>query len=203
MDSIIEQWSTPQLIVVIPEELAGNIDLARNIHAMAASGGYDVFFLGILAAGENQLALDRSLATLKAVTADQRVRVCSKSVPSSLWKKTLAENLRPGDSLVYIAGHRVNHSLLGSIPIRRALEQRFDAPLIEISGLYHPNILRIKRLLSTLFTWAGFAAIIALFTYLEIELDLGIHGSLRMILFIALVSLEFGAVYIWNNVTQR
>ena len=203
MDSLLERRNTPQLIVIIPEEMAGNIELARKIHGMASANGYDVFYLAMLGSGENLLALERSLATLKAITSDDHIRVCSKAVPSSLWKKALAESLQPGDSLVCQAGQRVHQGLLGSAPIRRTLEEEFNAPVIELSGLYHPTVFRMKRMLFTILAWAGFAAIIAVFSFLEIQLDLSIHGTARMILFIALVSLEFGAIYVWNNVTQR
>lgn len=193
----------PRLVVIIPEDLADSIDLAKRIYGMAQAGRYEVVYLALLSHPENLLALERSLAALRAITSADGIPVSSHIAPSTAWEKPLRELVRPGDALVCTAEQRVARGLTNSEPIQAVLERSFQSTVIVISGYYRPAVFRAKRLLLNLVLWAGFAAIVAGFTLLEIQLDQAVHGAARTVILLMLVSIEIGAVYAWNNYSQR
>lgn len=202
MANSIQIKNTPRLIVIIPEELAGSVDLARRVYSLAHAGGYGVAYLALLQNPQGLLSLERSLSGLRALTAVDGLPVTSRAAPSGDWEKSLREIFRPGDALVCLAGQRLASGLLSARPAREILEKSFKAAVMELGGIYHPAGYRARRLLLTVMFWAGAAAILAGFTLLEIHLDSGVHGAARVLLLLLLAGIEISALYVWNNTSQ-
>jgi hypothetical protein len=75
----------------------------------------------------------------------------------------------------------------------------FPNRAIDIPGFYKPVQKNLQHLGFQLLFLAGCAAILGLFTVLEITLDRSLTGALRTVVLCAVVCCEFGAVYGWNN----
>jgi len=202
LDPLISELEKPRLVVLLPQALADNLDLGRKIHGLAHAGGSDVVYLALLENPEDLWTLTRSLVTLKAITSADILAAGYKIIPSAAWMEALADTFRPGDSLVYTAEQRVSAGFLQTQPLGRFLEINYAAPLVELKGYYNPRALNIKRAVLVLITWLGFLAIIAGFSFLEIQVDQGIRGAARTLFLLITAGVEIWAVYAWNKLFQ-
>lgn len=89
-----------RLVVLIPEQMAGNLDIARKINHLAALENADVLYLVSLLKAGVSLPVIRSMVTMKALTSDGEIIVSYQLVARSNWQKTLRKQYRPQDVIV-------------------------------------------------------------------------------------------------------
>jgi hypothetical protein len=200
MDSPLEVDSKSRLIVIIPECLSGDTELAHKIHHMAANRHCDVFYLTLLDDEDRYMTVSRSMATLKALTADRDIIARSKLVRSPLWLKTLSELYRRGDQIVCNQEQMVETGFMKATPMADWILRRFHAAPLTISGFYNPEKAQVRYWLHHLVTWLGFIVILGAFTLLEVKVDAQGSSTAGRALFILLIAVEYGAVWAWNRV---
>ena len=83
MTLTIESGFKKRLIVLLPESLAGKAELARTVHQMALQNGADVLYLTLVDDDEKNLTAAREMATMKAITADNRLVANSRLVATN------------------------------------------------------------------------------------------------------------------------
>lgn len=192
-----------RLIVLVPDGLAGNQELAHRIYWLAVRDRCDVLYLTLVDREEDLLAASRSMATMKAMTAGDVVAVQSKIVETGSWLTALRSTYRPGDRIVCHEEQSVKNGFLRTQPVYEFLRKAFDAPVLSLSGFYQPQRMQIRRWRDSLVLWLGFFIILAAFTILEIKLDDTVHGLTGKILFILVMVIEFGAILAWNNLRSQ
>ena len=96
----VVQEQNKRMIVLVPDGITNNLDLAHKIHWMAMAEHYDILFLAIVNDEEKMLSLSRNMATLKAVTAANWLTVSAKLTTARKWLNTLKEIYLPGDIIV-------------------------------------------------------------------------------------------------------
>ncbi len=100
MNLATESNHKSRLVVLLPEQLAGNLELARKINHLAAHENADVLYLVSLLKAGLSLPVIRGMATMKALTSDGEISVSYQLVAKSIWVKTLKEHCRPQDVIV-------------------------------------------------------------------------------------------------------
>jgi hypothetical protein len=191
------------LIVMVPDGLAGNLDLAQKIYWLAARSGWEVIYLALVDDEDETLTITRHMATMKAVTAGNALVVHSVVTGTAHWLKTLREIYRPGDRIVCHAEQSVKNGFLKTQPIAEFLPEVLATNVITISGFYHPQQIQMRRWFHALVTWLGFLAILAIFTLLEIKLDPVFHGFAGKLLLGAIFTVEVGSIWAWNNISGQ
>lgn len=192
-----------RLIVMVPDGLAGNLELAQKIYWLAARSGCEVTYLALVDDEDEALTITRHMATMKAVTAGNTLAVDSVVASTAHWLKTLRGIYRPGDRIVCHAEQSVKNGFLKTLPIDEFLREALETNVITISGFYHPQQIQMRRWLHGLITWVGFLAILAIFTLLEIRLDPVFHGSAGKLLLGAIFTTEVGSIWAWNNISGQ
>lgn len=198
-----DQGQVKRLIVLVPDSLENNMDLAHKIHWLALRERCEVFYLALVDDEEQLLAMSRSIATMKAVTAGNWLIVNSKVTETKHWLSALRDIFAPGDIIVCHAEQSVQAGLFRTEPISDFLHRALHARTIVIDGFYHPAQVQVRRWFHELWYWAGFLFIIALFFAIEITLDQAIQGAGRILLLMLVLCIEFGAVLAWNNYSRR
>jgi hypothetical protein len=192
-----------RLIVILPDDLAGNLDLANKIHGIALREQREVLYLTLVDDYAKMLTKSRSMATMVAVTTGNILTVNSRLLRASDWLKTLREINQPDDVIVCQAEQSVKNGLTGVIPLGEYIRSVFKHRIIIVSGYYKPVQEQLKRIAFQVLFLVGFLVIFSLFTTLEIYLDRSLYGVPRTILLCVVVCFEFGAVYAWNNLVSR
>lgn len=203
MAMFAENEGRMKIIVLLPECLVRDAELAREVRKLALQKQMDVLFLTLLEDEEKALMVARSMVTLKALIGDHQYMIQSRVVAASIWIKTLQETCRPGDVIVYFAEQTVRDGLFRTRALSEFLPHVIKAPLVALTGYYHPQKAYMKAVLKDALTWFGFLLILAAFTLVEFTLDSGVHDLVHQILLVMLMVMEFGTLLVWNNLTSR
>ena len=188
-----------RLIVILPDSLAGNLELAHKIHWVALREHCDVLYITLVDNFDRYLQKSRSMATMAAVTGSNILAAHTKLVEAPDWLETLRETIRPDDIIICNQEQMAKKGWFGILPLGEFLPTILENRIILISGFYNPVQEQLKRISSQFWYLASFLIILALFTALEIFLDQHLTGAVRLILLCAVVCVEFGAIYVWNN----
>jgi len=200
---MVSEINSPQnarLIVLLPENLAGNLEFAHMIHRMAVKAKKDVLYLTLMDNTDNLLGVSRQLATMKAVTESNLIRARSIQVSVSHWLGKLQDIIRPGDTVVCHEEQVVKQSFLKTEPISDFLNSVMNQSIITVKNFYHPQRIQIKNWLLTVLFWVGALAILAGFSLLEVQADTAIPGSINKLVLAAMLLIEFGAVWVWTRI---
>ncbi|MFA5837814.1 MAG: hypothetical protein WC837_12750 [Bellilinea sp.] len=198
-----EKVEHPRLIVLMPASLAGNLEFAQKIHWMAARAQNDVLYLTLLDDPDSTLTAQRNLATMKAVTESNLIHAGSILAPAARWFEKLEKVLRPGDTVVCHAEQMVKHGFLKTVPMPDYLSEILKAPVVTVNGFYSPQRTLLKNWLSGLLFWMGALVILAGFTFLELQADTAFPGFTHKLVLAAILIIEFGAFWLWNQIIRR
>lgn len=198
-------FNTPEkyrMVVLLPDQLAGNSEFAYKIHWMAAREHRDVFYLVLVEDSNEMLPISRRMTTMKAGTVGDMVRVSSKLILKSDWLKTLQDIYHPGDVLVCLEGQTIQTSLMQTIPMPVFLQQKFNAPIRLINGFNLILHAQARRVLYSIFFWFGFMVILVGFSLLEVTIDRNVQGLTHLALLFMAVGVEFWSILAWSNIPR-
>jgi hypothetical protein len=83
------------------------------------------------------------------------------------------------------------------------LSDEFKAPIVTITGLYHPwHALTRKWLLGLVF-WLGCLVILGAFGLLEFQVDRTVQGAAGTVLIFIVLAGEFAAFWAWNHIPNK
>ncbi|MHB0988115.1 MAG: hypothetical protein ACYC3P_05535 [Bellilinea sp.] len=198
-----EKGRPARLIVLLPESLTENLEFAQKIHWMAARAQNDVLYLALLDNPDNSLTAQRGIATMKAATESNLIRVGSVLAPTARWFEKLQEVLRPGDTLVCHAEQEVKQGFLKTVAMPEYLAGILTAPVVTVEGFYFPQRVMIKGWISGLLFWLGALVILAGFTFLELQADTAFPGFAHKLVLGAVLLVEFGAFWLWSQIVRR
>jgi hypothetical protein len=203
MELSTEQNHSKRLIVLIPGSLANNTNLAHKIYWMADRENLAVLYLTLVDNDENTLAVSRCMATMKAVTSANKLSVESKLTETGNWLKVLREVSHPGDTIVCPEEQTVLVGFFRTIPVSDFLSDQLDTPVLTISGFYNPYQTQVKKWFHEFFSFTGFLAIMAFFTWSQIRLGQTSLGSQNTLLVMVTFLIEIGAIWAWNWFTHK
>jgi hypothetical protein len=192
-----------RLIVLVPDGVADNLELARKIHWMAMRDRQEVLYIAFADKEDKVLSITRGLATIKAITSNNWLVVHSMIVPANHWLQSLLDLYSPGDTIVCHAGQVVRAGYFRKIPLEQYLRSAHGATVICLEGFYNLQKVPVNHWLAGLLFWVGLLMILFVFGLLEFQIDLVVAGSVRTLMFLVIVLLEFWLVWAWNNYTNR
>ena len=201
MDSHKGQEKKKRLIVLLPVCMANDFELAHMIHWMAYQKKCDVFYMTVAESNDNSLALSRDMATLKAVTAGNGLQAQWIQASPTNWLARLQDIYRPEDEMVCSEEQTIDHDSFGKVKLYHFVKEATAADIHPVSGFYPTQEVKRKKRLPEYLSWMGFLAIIALVTWLQIQVDAAIHGTASTVIVLILLCIEFGAIWAWNNYT--
>lgn len=199
MDYVPTNENKKRLLVLIPDCLAGNSDLAHKIYWMAIRDHCDVLLLALVDDVDEMLSVSRGMATMAAIISNNHINVDSKLTETKYWLKTLRTVHRSGDIVVCHEEQSVDNGFLRTTPLKKFIQNNLKMSISTLSGFYHPWQVQIKIWLHNLLFWAGCLVIIAFFTVLEILIDRDFLGITRTGLFLIALFFELGIIMTWNN----
>lgn len=201
MAAPVEEKRKNRLIVMVPENLAGNLDLTRKVYWMAIRDRCDVHYLALVDDEKNDFTVCRGLATMKAITAGDGLVIQSTLVQTRSWLNTIRAMAQPGDRIVCHQEQSVKTGFRKTMPVSEFLHGTLHLPCITIAGYYNPQRVQIHQWLRAFITWAGFLLIVFGFAVLETRLDNLVADVLQKVLFGIILLVEVGAIWAWDAFT--
>jgi hypothetical protein len=192
-----------RLVVLIPESLAGNTDLAHEVHRLALREGCNVLYLALVDDVQNRLVVLRDMATMKAATFEQGLVVEISLTDTGHWLNSLKDLYCAGDIIVCHAEQVVKDGFLRTIPLNDYLKSHFSAPVRMISHFYHPLRTQARQWLNGILFWLGCLTILAVFFTLEIRVDQIMPGPVRVSLLSLLLVGELGTLLTWSLIVKK
>jgi len=187
-----------RLIVIIPDCLAGNQELAHKIFWIANREHREVYYLTLVDQEKNLLSANLAMITMKAVTASNCLAVQFQLTKAALWKKALRELYHPGDCIVCQKEHLVKSGRFTTKPLAEYLRDIDEMSTINISGFYEPQKIQVRQLRHHIVAWSGFILISLGFVALEILVHDQLQGIPKKLILFLLFSVFLGAIWAWN-----
>lgn len=203
MDSLPEKTKINQLIVLINEDLANNSKLAQAIHWMGSNDNCSILYLVLVNRLDNMITVSRNMATMKAISAGNRLNVSVKTVLSEDWQEALKKVIGPNDIVVCQEEETVLNGRFKPEALGDYLSVKFNYPVRTMSGYYHPVQARAKKWLRELIGLIGVLVILGVFTWLQINVDTALTDPYDTIYVIFTFIIEMGAIIIWHKFAFR
>ena len=201
MDTQMGLEKKNHLIVLLPVSKANDIELAHTIHWTAFQKNCDVVYLTVEDSNDGSLALSRDMATMKAVTAGNWLNVQWIQASPTDWLARLEEIYQPEDEILCNEEQTIDHGLLREVKLNRFVIESSAADMDLESNFYPTREEKRKKGIPEFLSLMGFLAIIALFTWLQIQMDGAVQGTLGTTIALLVLCVEFGAIWVWNNIT--
>jgi hypothetical protein len=192
-----------RLLVLVPDLDVDEVALAQCVWSLAEPRSLAVLYLGISSDPFRESPVRRRLATLAAITRDNRIQVDTRYLPTHDWPEAIQVTCRPGDLIVsppertlsfqsngYRSG-RQTHLAVAGTPVHVLPDPLFDT---------RPD--RGRRLKRSFF-WPVSLAILAGFFWLQVQIDQATNGSIQIILLSLSVLAEGGLLMLWHTVTSE
>jgi len=87
-----------------------------------------------------------------------------------------------------------------SRPLDVYLRSNYNAPVHTLTGFYHPVQEQMHHWVKGLVFWLGFLLILFGFGYLEVQIGRAIMGAVRTLVLMIVMTIELGAVLVWNRI---
>ncbi len=191
-----------RLIVLVPEEIENIAGFARRVHWIALRERRDVLYVTLVGDVSTELSAARLLTTLQACTQDGFMNVRTQALLGADWIVALQPVYQAGDQLICHAGQTCKKRRK-IVSLEGSLHEHFRSVVVPVSGFYHP--VRVESARSgwhVLLFWLGCLVVLALFSWLEIDIDLSLQGALRSGILLVLMLVEAAAVWAWNGITS-
>lgn len=196
MNLTTETQVKSRLIVLIPDQLASHTGLARQIHHMADQENLAVLYLVRVDDGDEKLDAMRHMATMKAVTSASRLDVDTMLIKAEDCREIIQKIASPGDRVAVLDKQAAAGGYIKMTPVSEFLADRLP------TGIPPARPARMPPWINQIISLAGFLILIAVFTWLEINLDLAFNGTVQKILLILLFGAELGSIVVWNQFTS-
>jgi len=196
---MLEKTKVNRIIALINEDLINRNDLAQELYRKGAQADCPIIYLVLVSHEENMTTVIRNMATMKAVTAANRLAVEVKTALKSDWLVMLKKMAKPGDVIFCQEEQTVKYEHLKTIPVCDFLASQVSIPVEKMTGFYHPIRSGVKNWLHGMIGVIGLLVILAGFTWLQIRLEQALTDPLSTIYIIITFLLELGSVVIWNK----
>ena len=189
--------SVRRLLVLVPETLVEEAELARQVWVLASARRLPVVFVGRAGSPAREDRMRWRLASLAALTRDDHVRVTTH-ITSSDWGTTLRTLREPGDAIVCHA-EQTGRQRMRRGPLSDQLARALREPIHVLEGLCAPSEPRALNVGRRMVFWTGVAALVLVFFAIQAALE-GLPQDWLQLTLLALTVLgEFALVAVWNR----
>jgi hypothetical protein len=189
-----------RLVVLVPAGALDEARLARQIWALAAAGPRPVLYVGLSRSAADEPLVRRRLASLAALTRDEQVTARTRLATEQTWLRAAQAVQRPGDEWVCAAGEQAPRwGPFGRRPLSEALRAGLGQPVNELAGVGAQADADRAGARAWLGFWAGAAAVVAVFFWLEVRLAQLPDTPGRMALVLLVVVAEFAVLGWWGR----
>jgi hypothetical protein len=191
-----------RLVVLIPENEFGEIELTRRIWQIASSGSLCVLYLCLsCASSDDDTYLRRRLASLAALTRHEQVQVNAEIVRESSWLDSLKKIVSPGDLLVCSDRHHASHWLIHRKNLGWQLSTTMGIPVYLLVGLNLGPSVHHTHWINEIVYWLAAISILFAFGWFQVQMDRFIDGWLLTVVLLLTVVAEIVFLFKLKDIT--
>jgi hypothetical protein len=198
----VQRLEVNRLIVLVPDQGADGNELARQVWTLAAPCELSVLFVCVPGTdGNRESAARLRMATMASLIRDERVEVSTQVISRTSWVNAVRRLWQPGDMVLCCAEQMVQTFASGRRRLCQVLEFALDVPVFVLTGLYtEPPHLKASGdgIPSRILYWASLAAIMAIFFFVEVQIDQQMAGLARTALMLLAGLVELGVIVVWS-----
>jgi len=187
-----------RLVVLIPNLEMDEMEVARRIWELASPPHLAVLFLALCADSVDEPRIRRRLATLTALTHDERIAIETRLEFGRNWIAKIKAVLREDDIVVCYAGHTTGWN---RAPIDRALDER-GVSVWTLKGLEMNTAQARRKPFAEFLFWSVSLAIIAVFLWFQIRVLTISEGWAQNTLLYISVPIEIGLLWLWHTISM-
>jgi hypothetical protein len=184
------------LVVLVPGLELDEVELARRVWEFASTPHLAVLFLALCEDEQGEMRIRRRLATLTALTRDDRIVIETHLDYGRNWMRKVKDVLQEGDIVICYAnqtvdrGQKLLHELLAEMGVA----------VWPIKGLDVTSLQARRKPLKELLFWPGSVAIIAACLWLQIQiLTISEIWAQNTLLYLS-IPFELGLLWFWNYI---
>jgi len=186
-----------RLLALVPDLDFDEVDLAQRVWSLADPRGLPVLYLGLATQPDRELLVRRRLATLAALTRDNRIHVDTRCQRAHGWAEAIADAARPGDLIVCPPEQAIVPPWNGTASTRQGQTAVHVLPNLRVD----PRPDRNRRWMRLAF-WPIALAMIAAFFWLQAQIGQSTVGIARTALLSLTVAAEGGLLMLWHVLTS-
>jgi hypothetical protein len=190
--------SARRLVVLIPNLDIDEANVAREIWKLAFPPGLAVLFLGLCPSVNEEPRVRRRLATMAALTRDQKVSVEIQLEFGCNWIRKLKTVLEAGDMVVC---HAEQYTGIWRQPLELALS-RLNIPILILKGFVPSMYKSSSAFLRESVFWLVSIAVLFVFFLFQIRILRISEEWARDTLLSLSILIEFGLFWVWNNLSH-
>ncbi|HLF27694.1 MAG TPA: hypothetical protein VJG32_15275 [Anaerolineae bacterium] len=191
-----------RLLVLVPDLEVDEVDLAQCVWSLAEPRSLPVFYLGISDAPFRESPIRRRLATLAAITRDNRIQVETRYLPVHNWLEAVEVTCQPGDLIVSPPDRALARQSNGQRSGRRAISTVTRMPVHVLPEFLFDRPSEDGRRRRDLVFWPISLMILAGFFWLQAQIDHTTQDLLRTLLLSLSVLVEGGVLIFWHSLTS-
>lgn len=192
-----------RMLVIVPPGLSDTAGFAQKIHWLALQQQRSVLYLTLADRDAEELVVERTLATLEALTQDAWVQASSRRIDAPGWLGALRPIVQAGDRLICHAEQNVRTGHFQSAPLAQAVEEELELSVHILKGFYRSKADYLPSGGRVVLFWLFFIALLAGFTFLELRINTAIAGGFRQAALAGVFLIEFGLIYRLNRLVNR
>jgi len=160
--------------------------IMRRVWELANAAGARVQFLGLCDDAKQELSFRRALTTMSAMVNYGKVSAESEIISGKDWVAGVRSRIQEGDTVICTYGQSTKLlSVDLGVPV-------YVIPALHIKDKPKPNWL------PQVAAWVGFITIIAIFIFIQVEIDHFIKGWATIMQVLSVIG-EFGLLWFWNS----
>ncbi len=188
-----------RLLVLVPVLPLDEPALARQAVRLASPRALRIVFVGLVRTAAEESALRRRLASLATLARADQQPVDTLLSTDRQWLAAVRAARQPGDELACLAG-QTSFGWGRRRPLSIALAAALRVVVHELDGLALPAPAAQRRAAAG--ALAGFAALIGLFLWLQIQAVTLPAGAIQAAFLVALVIAEFALIAAWDKLNR-
>lgn len=197
MEKLIDQQLSGRVIVPVYSSLINNQDLSQAIYTMTEKKNFSVLYLVIADDGDDMLEVSRDMATMKAVTAANKLSVDVMTIKNDDWMDVLREIANPNDIIVCRNEQTLIDGCLNAIPLTDYLSNNLNLPDYILEDVHHRKKARLNERLLEVTGDLGFLIILAVFTWFQVIFVQSFSEKQAQIFIYVSFVIEVASIWTW------
>ncbi|MBI3177232.1 MAG: hypothetical protein HYZ35_04505 [Chloroflexi bacterium] len=187
-----------RLVALVPAVEEADGELAKRLWSLATPRALDVLLVGLCSQTDDEMRVRRHLATLAALTRDERSHVDTCLGLGHDWLEVVRALGRPGDLVVCHAEQRAHHDLA----LGQAIVRELGMPVYIFAGVY-PKWLPTRTRAQGWLLQSIPVLIVAVFTAAQIGIQRFLATARPYTLLMTLsVVAEYGLIALWFHLSN-